>query len=143
MNRNRNRNRNGAGENGGSDLGHRHDAERPPASDGKLEDQNDRGEHEDTQGTSKDLGSKKSEKSTTKEQRLAGPKPLPRLSTSLGSQFTLVDNPASSVLPRAPTFNNGSGSFVDTMTQQLTIHVEQPVGSMSISPTSRDVVLAA
>ncbi|KAF9364972.1 hypothetical protein BGX34_011882 [Mortierella sp. NVP85] len=141
---NRNRNRNGASENGGSDLnGHQHDAERPPTSDGKLEDQNDRGEHEGTQGTSKDLGTKKSEKSTTKEQRFAGPKPLPRLSTSLGSQFTLADNPVSSVLPRAPTFNNGSGSFVDTMTQQLTIHVEQPVGSMSISPTSRDVVLAA
>ncbi|KAG0369952.1 hypothetical protein BGX24_002226 [Mortierella sp. AD032] len=29
------------------------------------------------------------------------------------------------------------------MTQQLSIHVEQPVGSMSISPSSRDVVLAA
>ncbi|KAF9975128.1 hypothetical protein BGZ73_001343 [Actinomortierella ambigua] len=35
-----------------------------------------------------------------------------------------------------------SQSFVDTMSQQLSIHVEQPVGSMSISPSSRDVVLA-
>ena len=67
--------------------------------------------------------------------------PLPPLSTSLGSPFTINSNPGSSVLPKALVFNNGS--FVDTMTQQLSIHVEQPVGSMSISPSSRDVVLAA
>ncbi|KAF9400714.1 hypothetical protein BGX21_003663, partial [Mortierella sp. AD011] len=78
-----------------------------------------------------------------KESRQVGPKPL-RLSTSLGSQFNINDNPSTSIIPRAPAFHNGVGpSFVDTMTQQLSIHVEQPVGSMSISPSSRDVVLAA
>ena len=72
-------------------------------------------------------------------------KPLPRLSTSLGLQFTIHDRGSSSVLQqRNPPFNSAVGSsFVDTMTQQLSIHVEQPVGSMSISPSSRDVVLAA
>jgi len=81
------------------------------------------------------------------QQRQIGPKQPLRLSTSLGaSAFHIHDNPGSAVLPKMPvTFNNGSSSssFVDTMTQQLSIHVEQPVGSMSISPSSRDVVLAA
>ncbi|KAF9993218.1 hypothetical protein BGZ79_002140, partial [Entomortierella chlamydospora] len=86
----------------------------------------------------------KQSEDSTKESRQVGPKPLPRLSTSLGSQFNINDNPSTSIIPRAPTFHNGVGpSFVDTMTQQLSIHVEQPVGSMSISPSSRDVVLAA
>ncbi|KAG0355354.1 hypothetical protein BGZ54_001185 [Gamsiella multidivaricata] len=97
-------------------------------------------DHNKTSGSS----SRKGDKAMVREARQAGPKPLPRLSTSLGSQFTIHGNPSSSVLPRAPTFSNGVGSsFVDTMTQQLSIHVEQPVGSMSISPSSRDVVLAA
>lgn len=81
-------------------------------------------------------------KGTDKESRLLA-KPLPRLSTSLSAVFTINDAPSSSVLPRAPTYSNVGSSFVDTMTQQLSIHVEQPVGSMSISPSSRDVVLAA
>ncbi|KAF9900813.1 hypothetical protein EC991_006872 [Linnemannia zychae] len=80
-------------------------------------------------------------------QKQTSPKIPLRLSTSLGSSaFHILDNPGSAVLPKMPvTFNNGSASssFVDTMTQQLSIHVEQPVGSMSISPSSRDVVLAA
>ncbi|KAF9208986.1 hypothetical protein BGZ49_006843 [Haplosporangium sp. Z 27] len=89
-------------------------------------------------------GSKQNGRTFVRETRLAGPKPLPRLSTSLGPQFNINDNPSASVLPKAPAFHNGVGStFVDTMTQQLSIHVEQPVGSMSISPSSRDVVLAA
>ncbi|KAG0246131.1 hypothetical protein BGX31_004320 [Mortierella sp. GBA43] len=134
---NRNRNSNGSSESMGRETnGRRQDVEQLSTSG----DQNDHGELEDAQGNSAgDTNSKKGDKTTTKE-RLAGPKPLPRLSTSLGSQFT-IDNPISSVLPRAPTFNNGAGSSL--MTQQLTIHVEQLVGSMSISPSSRDVVLAA
>lgn len=83
-------------------------------------------------------------------QRQTSPKTPLRLSTSMigasSSAFHIHDNPMSAVLPKMPVlFNNGSSSssFVDTMTQQLSIHVEQPVGSMSISPSSRDVVLAA
>jgi hypothetical protein len=82
-------------------------------------------------------------------QKQTSPKTPLRLSTSMvgaSSTFHIHDNPMSAVLPKMPTlFNNGSSSssFVDTMTQQLSIHVEQPVGSMSISPSSRDVVLAA
>ncbi|KAF9430665.1 hypothetical protein BGZ76_000763 [Entomortierella beljakovae] len=89
--------------------------------------------------------SNQNEDGDTKETRQASLKPLPRLSTSLGSQFTINDNPSNSIVARVPTFNNGVGSsfIVDTMKQQLSIHVEQPVGSMSISPSSRDVVLAA
>lgn len=81
-------------------------------------------------------------KGTDKESRHLA-KPLPRLSTSISNGFTINDAPSSSVLPKAPTYSNVGSSFVDTMTQQLSIHVEQPVGSMSISPSSRDVVLAA
>ncbi|KAF9106969.1 hypothetical protein BGX29_007792 [Mortierella sp. GBA35] len=81
------------------------------------------------------------------QRQTTSPKTPLRLSTSLGaSAFHIHDNPGSAVLPKMPaTFNNGSSSssFVDTMIQQLSIHVEQPVGSMSISPSSRDVVLAA
>ncbi|KAG0031300.1 hypothetical protein BGZ81_001456 [Podila clonocystis] len=81
-------------------------------------------------------------KGTDKESRHLA-KPLPRLSTSISTGFTINDGPSSSVLPKPPTYSNVGSSFVDTMTQQLSIHVEQPVGSMSISPSSRDVVLAA
>lgn len=82
-------------------------------------------------------------------QKQTSPKIPLRLSTSMigpSSTFHIHDNPMSAILPKMPAlFNNGSSSssFVDTMTQQLSIHVEQPVGSMSISPSSRDVVLAA
>ncbi|KAG0259368.1 hypothetical protein BG011_002676 [Mortierella polycephala] len=87
---------------------------------------------------------KLNEPAVDKEPRFAGPKPLPRLSTSLGGPFIINDHGPASVIQKMPTYNNGVGSsFVDTMTQQLSIHVEQPVGSMSISPSSRDVVLAA
>ncbi|KAH7031811.1 hypothetical protein BKA57DRAFT_478380 [Linnemannia elongata] len=96
-------------------------------------------------------GSRSPNKSLDKDgQRQTSPKIPLRLSTSMvgasSSAFHIHDNPMSVILPKMPAlFNNGSSSssFVDTMTQQLSIHVEQPVGSMSISPSSRDVVLAA
>ncbi|KAI8596525.1 hypothetical protein EDD21DRAFT_388013 [Dissophora ornata] len=120
------------------------------ASDGASNDRNYEEAHEDDMDAEEQNGKDsitsradgKSDGKLMKETRQGGPKPLPRLSTAL-SQFTIVDNPSSAILPRAPTFNNGVGPSFDTMTRQLSIHVEQPVGSMSISPSCRDVVLAA
>jgi hypothetical protein len=100
---------------------------------------NEQKQSDDTTKSSNGLDRKHSERSLNA--RHGGAISLPHLSTSLGAPFSINDTPGGSVLPKAPVFNNGS--FVDTMTQQLSIHVEQPVGSMSISPSSRDVVLAA
>ena len=53
---------------------------------------------------------------------------------------TTVSNSSSrSTPPEIIEAENKNSSFY----QQLSIHIEQPVGSMSISPSSRDIVLSA